>query len=54
VVASSEKRLANIRGAVAKSIDRIFWFSTFETIQRDGFWSPVWLRPTGGQRLSLL
>jgi hypothetical protein len=54
VVASSEKRLANIRRAVAKSIDRIFWFSTFETIHRDGFWSPVWLRPTGGQRLSLL
>jgi hypothetical protein len=54
VAASSEKRLANIRATVAKSTDKIFWFTTFETIHRDGFWSPVWLRPTGGQRLSLL
>jgi hypothetical protein len=54
VVASSEKRLTNIRTTVAKSTDKIFWFTTFENIHRDGFWSPVWLRPTGGQRLSLL
>ena len=54
VVASSEKRLANIRATVTKSTDKIFWFTTSETIHRDGFWSPVWLRPTGGQRLSLL
>ena len=54
VVASSEKRLANIRATVTKSTDRIFWFTTFDIIHRDGFWSPVWLRPTGGQRLSLL
>ena len=54
VVASSEKRLTKIRTTVAKSTDKIFWFTTFENIHRDGFWSPVWLRPTGGQRLSLL
>jgi len=54
VVASSEKRLANIRASVAKSTDKIFWFTTFDSIHRDGFWSPVWLRPTSGQRLSLL
>jgi len=54
VVASSEKRLANIRATVAKSTDKIFWFTTFDIIHRDGFWSPVWLRPTGGLRLSLL
>jgi CheY-like chemotaxis protein len=54
VVASSEKRLANIRATVAKSTDKIFWFTTFDIIHRDGFWSPVWLRPTGGQRLSFL
>lgn len=54
VVANSERRLANIRATVAKSTEKIFWFSTLDAINRDGFWSPVWLRPTGGQRLSLL
>lgn len=54
VVASSERRLANIRATVAKSTDKIFWFTTFEIIQRDGFWSKVWLRPSGDQRHSLL
>jgi hypothetical protein len=54
VVANSDRRLANIRGVVAKLSDKIFWFTTLDTIKRDGIWSPVWLRPTGDQRQSLL
>lgn len=54
VVATTERRLANIRSTIARSTDKIFWFTTFETINRDGFWSPIWLRPSGGQRQSLL
>jgi hypothetical protein len=54
VVASSERRLANIRATVAKSTDKIFWLTTFDIIHRDGFWSPIWLRPSGDQRHSLL
>jgi Replication-relaxation len=54
VVVSSDRRLANIRATVAKSTDKIFWFSTFDIIQREGFWSPVWLRPSDDQRLALL
>jgi hypothetical protein len=54
VVASSDRRVANIRATVAKSTDKIFWFTTLENINRDGLWSPVWLRPLGGQRHSLL
>jgi hypothetical protein len=54
VVASSERRLNNVRGVVAKSTDRIFWFTTFDSIHRDGFWSPVWVRPAGDQRHSLI
>jgi len=53
VVANSDRRIANIRATVARSTDKIFWFTTFETINRDGFWSPIWLRPTGDQRHSL-
>jgi hypothetical protein len=54
VVANTEKRLANIRATVAKSTDKIFWFATLESINRDSVWSPVWLRPAGDQRHSLL
>lgn len=54
VVASSERRLLNIRATVLKSTDKIFWFTTSDDINRDGFWSPIWLRPTGDQRQSLL
>lgn len=54
VVASSERRLGNLRATVARSTDKVFWFTTFDSINRDGFWSPIWLRPTGDQRHSLL
>lgn len=54
VAANSGRRLNNIRSTVATSTDKIFWFTTFDSIHRDGFWSPVWLRPTGNQPQSLV
>lgn len=54
VVVTSERRLSNIRATVAKSTDKIFWLTTLEKINREGLWSPIWLRPAGDQRLSLL
>jgi Replication-relaxation len=54
VTASSERRLQTVRKTIAKQTQKIFWLSTLEQIKREGFWSPVWLRPTGDQRLSLV
>jgi hypothetical protein len=54
IVAISERRLSSIRKTVAKQTAKIFWFSTLEQIKREGFWSAVWLRPAGDQRLSLI
>jgi hypothetical protein len=54
VVANSDRRLTNIRATVAKSTDKVFWFASLDNIHRDGFWSPIWLRPKGDQRHSLL
>jgi archaeosine-15-forming tRNA-guanine transglycosylase len=54
VVTSSERRLDNIRAVVAKSTDKIFWLTTLDNIHQQGLWSPIWLRPTGDQRLPLL
>lgn len=54
VITNSERRLQSIRSAVAVATEKIFWFSSFDSINRDGFWSPVWFRPKGDERLSLL
>ena len=54
VVAPSHRRMNTIRSVVGRSTDKIFWFSTFESINRDGFWSPIWFRPRGDQELSLI
>jgi hypothetical protein len=53
VAASSDRRLGHIRAAVARQTDKIFWFATLESINREGAWSPIWLRPVGDQRLAL-
>ena len=45
VVANSERRLASLRTATAEITDKIFWFASFESITKFGFWSPVWNRP---------
>ncbi len=54
VIATTDRRMEHIRSVVAKSTDKIFRFSTFEQIKQRGFWSPVWLRPSGDQCAPLL
>jgi hypothetical protein len=51
---TTEERLKRIRANVLPITDKIFWFSTFEIIKREGFWSKAWLRPAGEQKHSLL
>lgn len=54
VTAATERRLESIRRTVAKLTGKIFWFATFPIINTSGFWSEVWIRPTGDQKLRLL
>src|SRR6266853_985380 len=54
VIANSERRMRSLRTATSGLTDRVFWFSTFDSITRDGIWSPVWLRANDDQRQSLL
>jgi hypothetical protein len=54
VVAPSERRLSSIRKTIAKQTHKIFWLTSLEQINREGFWSASWLRPEGDTRLSLL
>jgi len=54
VIATSERRLQSIRAVVAAATEKIFWFATIESIRRNGFWSPIWLRPKDENRQSLV
>jgi hypothetical protein len=53
VLVNSERRLLSIRKTVSASTDRIFWFASLPSIERDGLFAPVWLRPKGEERLPL-
>lgn len=54
VIASSDRRAESIRKTVLKQTQKIFWLTTLPQIKREGFWSAVWIRPDGDQKLSLL
>jgi Replication-relaxation len=54
VIVTSERRLQSIRSVVAQATEKIFWLTTIESIRRDGFWSPIWLRPRDDKRQSLV
>jgi Replication-relaxation len=54
VIANSERRLLSIRKLVRASTQKIFWFATLESLHRSGITAPIWLRPEGDERQSLL
>ncbi len=54
VVTLTDRRMQTIRKTVARHTGKVFWFQSFQTIDRDGFWSASWLRPEGEQKQSLL
>lgn len=54
VVATTDRRALNIRSAIVRITDKIFWLSTFDDIKREGFWSPIWQRPRGDEKHSLV
>jgi hypothetical protein len=53
-IAPSSRRLNTIRTTVGSATDKVFWFTTFDLIEHDGLWAPVWLRPRGAEMLPLL
>jgi hypothetical protein len=54
VIANSERRAESIRALAGSVTDKVFWFSTFNFIDRDGFWSSVWVRPRDNRKQSLM
>ena len=54
LITTGKRRLENIRSAVAKLTDKIFWLGTLDLISPERFWASSWLRPTGEQLQSIL
>jgi hypothetical protein len=46
VITDSERRLHSIRALIAKYTDKVFWISSFDLVASQGFWAPIWFRPT--------
>ena len=49
VVANSERRLLSLRKAVRCSTQKIFWFTTIDSLRSQGPFATIWLRPEGDQ-----
>ena len=54
VTAPTERRLGNIRQTALKQTPKLFFFLDSTTINRDGLYVPLWLRPDGTAKQSLL
>jgi hypothetical protein len=54
VVAPSDRRIQSLRTATAALTDKILWFTTFDAIERVGFWEAIWQRPKGDARIPLM
>ena len=53
-IAHSDRRTASLRAATATITEKIFWFASFDSIEREGFWSAVWQRPKDDRLQPLL
>lgn len=47
VLAHSERRLRSLQKTVGAITQKIFWFATLGAVRDQGFFAPVWYRPTG-------
>lgn len=54
VVANTDKRARLLRSIVRRATEKVFWFTSFEAIDRDGFWSSSWRRPADESPKTLL
>lgn len=51
VLCEGTRRIEHIRRAVRQVTNKLFWFSTFESINSGSFFGPVWHRPEGVEKV---
>lgn len=54
VLANSERRMHSLRKTVAAITPKLFWFATIGAVREQGFFAPVWYRPTGDTPTQLI
>lgn len=54
VVTNSPERMRSLRRVTTAATEKIFWFTTFDGIRRDGFWSSIWQRPSDERPCALI
>jgi hypothetical protein len=54
VLANSERRMHSLRKTVGAITQKIFWFATLGAVRDQGFFAPVWYRPTGNTPTHLI
>ena len=47
VLANSDRRMHSLRKTVGAVTPKLFWFATLGAVRDQGFFAPVWYRPTG-------
>lgn len=53
-VVDSRGRMESLRNTTAGLTDKIFRFTTLSSINHDGLWSPIWLKPKGDEPQALV
>jgi hypothetical protein len=54
VLANSLRRMHSLRKTVGAITQKIFWFATLGAVREQGFFAPVWYRPTGDTPIHLI
>jgi len=54
VLANSERRMHSLRKTVGAITPKLFWFATLGAVRDQGFFAPVWYRPTGDTPTQLI
>lgn len=54
VLANSDRRMHSLRKTVGAITQKIFWFATLSAVRDQGFFAPVWYRPTGETPIHLI
>jgi len=53
VLTTTHRKLESIRSLIARETTKIFRLTTFDAFRSQGFFAPIWVRPTGKDREGL-